>query len=271
MSKMHFRILKKPLILWFGLFAIASAGSGSLFAQDRGNSGWYARIVPYLWFSNLGGASTLASDLGLNYTGDFALAVEDSVLETSWAAQLEIGKGRIRGMINIANANMKNPARAKLISDTTVTTPVHYDFTWFNSEFFAAAQIGPMRKNLAFELYGGGRYVHQNQNVVSDSLQKQADLSESWVDPVVGFRFFIKPGDRFWTMFHTDLGGFGVGSRFTWSMGGELGFEVVSFMDITMRYDYQEAEFDNNTEGSQRYAWDNGVRQGWFFGLAFKL
>ncbi|NIA31359.1 MAG: hypothetical protein GWP06_15805, partial [Actinobacteria bacterium] len=110
MIKISFRIPIKHLLLLLGLVALASAGSSSLRAQNRGNPNWYVRAVPYLWFSNLGGAETLGADLGLNYVADFAIPVEDTVLEKSWAAQLELGKGRFRGIVNISEANQKNSA-----------------------------------------------------------------------------------------------------------------------------------------------------------------
>jgi hypothetical protein len=77
-------------------------------------------------------------------------------------------------------------------------------------------------------------------------------------------------GQRFWTMFNTDIGGFGIGANATFTLGGELGFRVVKFLDLTMRYNYQETEYDNEKAGAGRYAWHNAAQQGWFFGLVLK-
>jgi hypothetical protein len=245
---------------------------GSLISQDRGNPNWYLRVTPYYWFSNLGVAETLDGENGKNIVGDFSVPVEDTLLENSWAMRLEFGKSRYRGIVKLSSANMKNTTdHIESLGDSTLVLPGKYDFTWTTAEFFGAAQVGPFKQNYAIELYGGLRYVHQEQTVESDSLPGRADVDESWVDPVIGARFYIKPGRRWWTTFHSDVGGFGIGTNFTWTLGGELGFVIIKNLDISLAYNYQEIEYDNGKTGAERYIWDNGVQQGWFFGLSFKL
>ena len=135
---------------------------------------------------------------------------------------------------------------------------------------FAVVQVGPFKEHYAFELYGGARYMRHQQKL-SNGNDVLTDITESWIDPALGFRFFTELGGRFWAAFHSDIGGFGVGSNFTWTLGGELGFRLVKFADLTLRYDYQEVEFDNEKKDAGRYLWENGVQQGWYFGLMFKL
>jgi len=250
------------------LFLIA----GGLIAQDRGNPNWYLRVTPYYWFSNLGVAETLDGENGRNIVGDYSVPVEDTLLENSWAMRLEFGKSRYRGIVKLSSANIKNTTdHIESVSDSTIIIPGKYDFTWTTAEFFGAAQVGPFSQNFAMELYGGLRYNRHEETVESDSLPGAAIVDESWVDPVFGTRVYMKPGRRWWTTFHTDVGGFGVGTNFTWTLGGELGFVIFKNLDISMAYDYQEIEYDNGKTGADRYMWDNGVQQGWFFGLSFKL
>ena len=103
------------------------------------------------------------------------------------------------------------------------------------------------------------------------SNQETETITETWFDPVIGSRFFVEMGRRFWATFNGDIGGFGVGSDFTWSMGGELGFRVFGPLDISGRYNYQEIDYDNRKDGADAYRWSNGVQQGWFFGAIIKL
>lgn len=256
----------------FGSIIILIISLGNfLAAQDRGNPNWYVRVAPYLWYSNLAGSETLSLPPADNIVGDFRVPVGDKVLKNNWAGRFELGKARVRGVLNISRANSKNPSQAISLSDSSDTHPVHYDFTWFTTEAFAAVQIGPFKENFAFELYGGGRYVNQKQNVAAtDGSNTNISINETWVEPLFGFRLFSELGKRWWASFHTDLGGFGAGSEYTWTLGGELGLRVVKFLDVSMRYNYQETEYNNKKEGSQRYTWDDAVQQGWFFGLIFK-
>ena len=241
-------------------------------AQDRGNPSWYVRVVPYLWLSSIDGAETLGEEPGERIVGDFYVPVEDTVLEANWALRCEVGRGRVRGILNLSNARMQNPTVATRTSDTTVTAPADHDFNWFTGELFIATQVGSFTQSHGIEVYAGGRYVRQKQDLtVSGASNGTQNIKETWFEPVIGSRIYSKLGDRFWAMFHSDLGGFGVGSNFTWTMGGELGFELSKYADITMRYNYQEVEYDNEKEGVDRYIWDNGVQQGWYFGLVFKF
>lgn len=239
-------------------------------AQDRGNPNWYVRVTPYLWLSNIGGAKTLGAEPGINIMDNYQVHVEDTMLATNWAGRFEVGKGRVRALINFSRASDGNPTEITSISDSTHHVEGKYDLTWTTAEMFAVVQVGPFKEHYAFELYGGGRYMRHQQKL-SDGSTVLTDITESWIDPVLGFRFFTELGGRFWAAFHSDIGGFGVGSNFSWTLGGEAGFRLIKFADLTLRYDYHEVEFDNEKVDDGRYLWENGVQQGWYFGLMFKL
>lgn len=239
-------------------------------AQDRGNPNWYVRVTPYLWLSNIGGAKTLGEEPGANTMNGFMTHVDDTMLATNWAGRLEAGKGRWRALINFSRASDGNPTGITRLSDSSHFEG-RYDLTWTTAEVFLVAQVGPFSQNHAFELYFGGRFIKQNQKLSSDSDQILTEIDEFWAEPSLGFRYYTELGRRFWAQFHTDIGGFLARSNFTWTLGGELGFRVIRFADLTLRYDYQEMEFDNEKDGADRYVWHNGVQQGWYFGLMFKL
>ena len=268
--------MKSQLIFLFLLIVIGGLiTSNNLHAQLRGNSDWNFQIVPYLWYSNLGVAETL-DDLGTfpsnHFVGDFNVPIVSKTLGTDWAFRGELGKKRIRGILILSDAQVKTNTPITSIDSSIVDAPAKSDLTWFTGELFGAVAIGPFKEDLAIELYAGGRYTKQEQKVESDSLQGMIDINQTWVDPVMGARFYIKVGKRWWTMINSDIGGFGIGSgsNLTWTLGAEFGFEIFKHVDISMRYNYQEVEFENGKDGADRFIWDNGVQQGWFFGLTFK-
>jgi hypothetical protein len=157
--------------------------------------------------------------------------------------------------------------------DTSIKVDGADDFTWLTGELYGALQIGPFTESYGFEVYTGLRYVRHDEDVTrnegSEAITR--NVKETWVEPVLGGRIFTELGKRWWAQFHSDIGGFGVGTDFTWTLGGELGFRIAKPIDITMRYDYQEIEYSNEKAGADRYIWSNGVQQGWYFGLALKL
>ena len=249
-----------------------SQAYAQLNGQDRGYPDWYVRVKPYLWLSNLDTDETLQVGDGDHIVGDYYVPVGDSVLERSWALSLEVGKGRLRGIVNLSRANIKNPGRFYLFPEKETYIAGAYDLTWFTGEFLLSSQIGPFVSSHGFEIYVGVRYIHQKEDIKIEQVTEQAiTATQSWLDPVIGARVFAELGERWWAMFHSDIGGFGVGIDFTWTLGGELGFRIAEPLDITMRYNFQEIQYDNEETGAGRFIWEDGVQQGWFFGFQLKL
>jgi hypothetical protein len=260
----------RRILTTFSLAAgLTSLATGSVAAQDRGNPDWHFVVAPYLWFSNLNGAQTLGLPHDHQVAGPAIVPVGDTLLEPSWMVRAEAGKGRWRGWLNVSGAKVADAVVFHLESDPSVTTSGNYDLSWYTGELYAAVQVGPFTTTNAIELYAGARYMRHKQILTSGS---DADsITETWIEPVIGSRFFVELGRRFWATFNGDIGGFGVGSDFTWTMAGELGFRVFKPLDISLRYNYQEIDYDNRKEGADAYRWSNGVQQGWFLGAILKL
>jgi hypothetical protein len=250
-----------------GLLLAIFSQSGA--AQDRGNPDWHFTLAPYLWFSNLNGAQTLGLPHDHQIAGPAVVPVGDTLLEPGWLVRAEVGKGRWRGWLNLSGANVADAAELALESDHSVTTSGTYDLSWYTGELYAAVQVGPFTTTNAIELYAGARYMRHRQILTAGS--ETDSITETWIEPVIGSRFFVELGRRFWATFNGDIGGFGVGSDFTWTMAGELGFRVFKPLDISLRYNYQEIDYDNRKEGADAYRWSNGVQQGWFLGAIIKL
>lgn len=236
---------------------------------DRGNHGWYVRATPYLWFSNLSGVETLAIGEADALIGGFVVPVGDTVLATDWGVRLELGKGRVRALINFKQASVANTREIHPEGDPTATVPGAFVVDWLNTDVFAAVQIGPFTENRAVEIYGGARYVRL-RHLLNAPGTIMSDAVETWIDPVIGGRLYTEVGGPFWAMFNGDLGGFGVGSQFTLTVGGELGFRVAKPLDLSIRYTYHELDYDNGETGASRFTWQNGAIQGWFLGAVLK-
>jgi hypothetical protein len=239
-------------------------------AQDRGNPDWHFVLAPYLWFSNVDGSVSLGLPPDNQVAGPYVVPVGDHKLKKSWMVRAEVGKGRLRAWVNASAAKLANEAMLTLESDPADSIPGAYDLSWYTGELYAAYQIGGFTTTNAIELYAGARYLRHKQ-IVTPSGGQGTTVDETWIDPVLGSRFYTELGRRFWATFNGDMGGFGVGSDFTWTIAGELGFRVFRPLDISMRYNYQEIDYNNDKEGADAYRWSNGVQQGWFFGAIIKL
>ena len=257
-------------LVFVAMAVMTSAVAGPVLAQgDRGNPNWYVRFAPSAWFSNIDGAVTLGVGEDEQIVGDFVLPVGDTLLVTDWAIRAEVGKGRWRALMALAHSGVANSGTFHRVSDPQIAETGNYNLDWLSAEVFAAVQVGPFRPERGVEIYVGGRYVRIGQDVVVTGVSP-IEAEESWIDPVLGGRFFTEMGGPFWAMFNGDLGGWGVGSEFTLTLGGELGIRAGKSVDFTLRYSYQEFEYDNGKSGNDAFVWENGAVQGWFLGLALK-
>jgi hypothetical protein len=256
------------------LTTLAFMGLGLLaqpvLAQERGNPDWYVRVAPYLWLSNLGGVVDLEKPPQSTIVGGYELSVDSEDLRSTWALRAEIGKGRWRAWLNASSAPIALSTEMVPVATPETTVEGRYDLKWQSYELFAVRQVGPFSAKHAIEVYAGARLVRQKWIIAPQQLPEER-VDESWAEPAIGGRLFTELGSRFWASFNADIGGFGVGSDSTWEMGGEVGFTLAQPLDVTMRYNYLDVEYDNEKSGPGSLRWDRGMSQGWYFGLVLKL
>ena len=67
-----------------------------------------------------------------------------------------------------------------------------------------------------FDLIAGIRYMELENTVTAAAGPVLADGSKDWVDPLIGARWLWDFADKWKLIARGDIGGFGVGSDFTW-------------------------------------------------------
>jgi len=96
-------------------------------------------------------------------------------------------------------------------------------------------------------LLAGARLVDLGTGVsyAGPNLERAADASTSWVDPLVGVHVTAPLAERWWLGVHGDVGGFGVGSDLTWQAYANVGYRASDLVSIIVGYraidiDYRE-------------------------------
>lgn len=225
-------------------------------AQDAGNPDTFWRASAYLWWANID---------GVNFLGDSTVVVGDSTsLYASFAGELEFGKGRLRGIGKFSTTSLSHtgPLRGPGVPDGT---QVDYDFTWTMASAMATWQAGRFETGHAFLLSLGLRYVHQSQDLTS--VTGFEPVSKDWVEPVAGAEYYVEMGGPFWISVDGDLGGFVFGSEFTMRVGAEFGVRVAGPVSLSLAYDYLTTSYGDPGDA---YRLEDGVSQGWLFGLTVK-
>ena len=107
------------------------------------------------------------------------------------------------------------------------------------------------RFNERFEVYGGIRYVANDLrlSLARGNNQVSGDRDVDWVDPVVGARVELPLGERFTLTGSGDIGGFGVGSEFAWSVLASLEWHVTTSVDVLFGYRALQMDYEESNDG----------------------
>jgi opacity protein-like surface antigen len=98
---------------------------------------------------------------------------------------------------------------------------------------------------------------------------QQAGGQEQWIDPVIGARCSLPFADAWALVLRGDVGGFGVGSDFTWQGIARLDWRVSESVSVDLGYRYVYVDYQDGS-GADEFAYDvatSGPLLGVIFGF----
>jgi hypothetical protein len=140
-------------------------------------------------------------------------------------------------------------------------------------------QLGPgdgTGATLGIEPYAGARLTYVRAEVQGDleleqlgiGIDRETDRSETWVDPIIGTRAILDLSERWSLRLAGDVGGFGVGSDFTWAAQGILGYRLpLGRFETVLGVGYQVLSWDYEDDD---FEWDV-TQQGPLLGAAIRF
>jgi hypothetical protein len=299
------RIVVSATILLVALQAAIAAdvGSGSTgeLTDRRLLAGpWTVTVMPYLWLPWLQGDVTVKGRTGSLYVNPYWLL--EHLERAPWMSYIEARNGRLILYNDIFYAKVGvNVSGIRTVGNATIVGSASADFSEGVIETGAAYRIarwwsgasGGLKDGYAFDRYtaidllAGARYWQQDMNfnlaltgtldtdglIVSGSRAFARSGVVDWVDPLVGFRIrqSLAPGQEL--MFRADIGGFDVGSQFSWNVMAAYNFNITVRNGITytgmlgfraLSVDYEQGS------GRTRYDYDV-VQYGPVMGLSIKF
>jgi len=211
---------------------------------------WDYTIKPYLWAAGLQGEMQVGAlppvDVDLGFGDiiedlDFTLmfGFEARKPDRDWALMLDVMFVRLEEKGEISEVE---------VGQTMIEAGVSYR---------------PGEQDV-FELIGGLRYWRTNLDVDILTVDT-ASGEESWVDPILGGRAFLDLAGDWSLLLRGDLGGFGVGSQFSYQARASVRYAFsdrghLEFGYRHLYFDYDEDEF--------RY---DAALSGPLFGLTWKF
>ena len=220
--------------------AVPAASAEDTMAVDGGrgiaDAPWEFAVTPYIWATSLDGSTTVQ---GSAFDVDVPFSALLRNVNFVFSGEAEVRKGPLAAYVNYFYADLGHEESVQLgpLGPGELDTLIQLD--WF--EFGASWRFDPIPlessprlfnagASVSFEPYAGGRYtfLKVKQDIRSGPTAKG---SVEWVDPVIGLRTNWTLSQRWNTVIFGDVGGFGVGSDFSWSATGLIGYRVDLFGD----------------------------------------
>ncbi|MGE0641015.1 MAG: hypothetical protein AB7G12_10760 [Thermoanaerobaculia bacterium] len=230
----------------------------ALLAAPAAADGWKSEVAAYLFAAGLSGRASVGP-----VVADVDMSFSDILdnLQFGGMAAFSTTDGRWVWMGDAVVANVGTTERgsggafrADLDSDTTI---VEGDFG--------------VQLTRGFTVFGGARYVDLASKLAvgSGNQTLRASTSESWVDPVVGFRWSTTGSERWAFWIRGDVGGFGVGSERSWNAVAALSFRLTERVRLGAGYRALDIEYEHGS-GSDRFVYDTRM-EGPVAGLSFSF
>jgi hypothetical protein len=232
----------------FSLALIAVLLTAALFVPPafaaEGDDAWHFDLAPfYAWFVSIDG------DVGIGpVTNPVAADFGDifDKLDFVFTAHVEARKGNWGGIFDINYIDLGDDGQLP----TGSTVDVSLQTTML--EFAGFYRI--TRDAHAFDLLAGLRYSDQETDI-SINPGPNGSVGADWWDPIVGGRWLWGFADGWQFVARGDIGGFGVGSDFSWNASGILVWQPWKHVSLAAGYKALDQDYEDG-EGRDRYAFD---------------
>jgi hypothetical protein len=130
-------------------------------------------------------------------------------------------------------------------------------FVEFGGQFRVLDTTDDRVPGVTVDVYGGGRYSNLELDLDTAGAPS-LNQSKDWLDPIVGGRVGVHFSEHVFLIFAGDIGGFGVGSDFAWSIQGLFGYRWEGGgIEWAVVAGYKALGQDYGSgSGAQRFRWD---------------
>lgn len=244
------------------LAALAMLGSGgAAWAQGAGIDAWQVEVTPYLWATRMRGevqvgtlpAARVAMDFSdILHNLDFGFMTAVEARRGLWGVLLDGMYMKVSDSVTAAPAGIP----------VSVTGQMRIRQTMLAAALAYRVAEGPM----LWDLVAGLRHnvvdaqvgIDANASGLAGSAQRSGKTR--WTDPYAGVRATLPIDKRWSAVGSADVGGFGVGSDFTWQ--ALAGFKYDASEKTTLHFGYRAMKVDYDQAGLRYDMANDGLYAG---------
>jgi len=223
-------------------------------ADESGD--WEFNIAPYLFAAGLDGTLTVKG-----YETEIDLPFSDIISDLHFAAMVHFDMQNERWVVS-SDLIYVDLDDSRDVARGTVTASVK-ETLW---DVFGGYRVSPVVTLLA-----GARYVDLSTGLrfAGQFDDPSADAGKSWVDPLVGVHVIAPFAERWWVALHGDIGGFGVGSEFSWQAYADVGFRASDLVSVVLGFRAIDIDYESGS-GDDLFRYDM-LMSGPQLGVAFRF
>lgn len=268
------------MALVIGLVASPPARADGLAQPAPPPSGWTLNFTPYGWVTWLEGEETVRGRTVDVHVDPIQLI--DHLEQVPFMGYAEARNGRLAFYGDVVYANVgldESSVRSRRLDpriDGSLSLALGLDSELFIGEAGAIYEVAKWPSgggSTAIDVLAGARYWYQEASLKL-ALDVNLDISDlvvsrgiaiarsghvDWVDPVVGARIRHKLGPGQELLLRGDIGGFDVGSQFSWNIVAAYSFEICAQDGVTysgvLGYRLLDVDYTQG-EGRTRYEYD---------------
>jgi len=252
-------------------FSLAPTPARAQTATAAPGSGWTFDFTPYIWGVAMSGDVQGGALPAINIDMSFSDILDN--LDAGLLGAFEARKGRWGLLFDAIYMKLEGSGTASRTGPgpigATATASAELDVT--QKMFAAAVAYRAVEGSAPIDIIGGLRYSKIEADAAIDgsffaqagSVARSAD--KSWVDPYIGVRA-LYPVANHWTLVsYADIGGFGVGSEFTWQALVGMNYEFSKTFAAKFGYRYLSVDYDKDG-----FIYDM-ANSGLYFGLGIRF
>lgn len=228
------RLSQLALVLLLLTCGIAGAQPAS-----SGSDDWEFLLTPYLWGSGLSGTVGIAGR-----EGDFEVSAKDLIqsLDFGFMGNFEGRRGRWSFGTDLVYADLGKDVTFENASGISDAQNPRLDMSMTIIEGDVGYQFAK-----SLDVLAGVRGVNASTSLGVDA-GTLAEADASFVDPIVGLRLRRNLSDKFWVSLRGDVGGFGVGTEFSWFLNAVGGYRVSRLISLDFGYRIWAFDYESDND-----------------------
>jgi hypothetical protein len=239
---MTWRQRSAALVCVLALCIAPSQVRSQMAGPDDGASGRVFTMTPYAWAAGLkGDVATLSGLPAVEVDASFSDVLDSTDIALMLAGEMRQGKWGLLVDLVYLDLAPQADTRGLFFSGAELQTTTLFATV---EGSYRVLEGRPAAVNI---LLGARPWFLDTELELDPGLlpgRSTAD-TETWVDPVVGGRVIVDLGAGFSLVGLGDIGGFGVGSDFTWQLLATLDYRVRDWLSVRGGYRHLSVDYED--------------------------